>query len=53
MIVNAKLVSIEGGTDTPIVKMTFDIEAKDLAGLEYARPEFVLDIIPFEKLFEK
>ena len=52
MIVNAILTTIEGGTETPVVKMTFEIKAKDLAGLDYTRPEFVLEITPAEKLFQ-
>lgn len=51
--VNATLVSFRGGTDTPFVRMTFDIKKEDLAGLKYSRPEFILEITPAETLFEK
>ncbi len=52
MIVNATLTAYEGGTDSPVVRMTFEIKKEDLAGLEFSRPEFVLEITPAEKLYE-
>lgn len=52
MIVNATLTSFEGGTDSPVVKMTFEIKKEDLAGLEFSRPEFVLEITPTEDLYK-
>ena len=50
--VNALLVSYEGGTDTPFVRMTFDIKKEELTGLEFSRPEFVLEITPTEDLYK-
>ena len=50
--VNALLVSYEGGTDTPVVKMTFEISKEELAGLTYSRPEFVLQMAPAEELYK-
>jgi len=52
MIVNAILTAYEGGTDSPVVKMTFEIKKEDLSGLDFSRPEFVLEITPTEKLYE-
>ena len=52
MKVNAKLIAEEGGTDTPVVKMTFEIPRDELSGLKFSRWEFVLDIVPVEDLVE-
>ena len=52
MKVNAKLVSEEGSTESPVVKMTFEIPKKELAGLKFSRWEFVLDIVPVEDLYK-
>lgn len=52
IIVNATLVSIGGGTDTPFVRMTFDIKKEELTGLDFSRPEFVLEITPTEDLYK-
>lgn len=52
MIVNATLTAYEGGTDSHVVKMTFEIKKEDLAGLDFSRPEFVLEITPTEKLYQ-
>ena len=52
MKVNATLTACEGGTDTPVVRMIFEIKKEDLAGLVYTSPEFVLEITPTEKLYE-
>ena len=51
--VNARLIAWDGGSDTSVVHLTFEIYKEDLVGLEYQRPEFVLEITPVEKLFEK
>ena len=52
MKVNATLTAVSGGTDTPVVEMTFQIKKEDLAGLNFTRPEFLLDIIPVEDLYK-
>ena len=50
--VNARLISYEGGTDTHVIKMTFEIPKEELAGLAYSRPEFVLQMTPAEELYK-
>lgn len=52
MIVNATLTTIKGGSDSAVVELTFEIKKEDLAGLDYTRPEFVLEITPTEELFQ-
>lgn len=52
IIVNATLVFTGGGTDTPFVRMTFDIKKEELTGLDFSRPEFVLEITPTEDLYK-
>lgn len=52
MKVNATLTAYEGGTDSSVVKMTFEIKKEDLAGLNFTRPEFVLEITPTEDLYK-
>lgn len=52
MKVKATLTAYEGGTDSPVVKMTFEIKKEDLAGLNFTRPEFVLEITPTEDLYK-
>ena len=49
MKVNATLKEVSGGTDTPLVTMTFQIPKEELVGLEYSGLEFTLDIKPKEK----
>lgn len=52
MKVNATLTEISAETLSPVVEMTFQIKKEDLAGLNYTRPEFLLDIIPVEDLYK-
>ena len=52
MKVNATLTTVSGGTDTSVVEMTFQIKKKDLAGLNYTRPEFLLELTPTEDLYK-
>ena len=51
--VNATLTAVSGGTDSAVMELTFEIKKEDLAGLNYTRPEFVLEITPIEKLYEQ
>ena len=51
--INAILTKTAVCSNAPLVGLTFQIKKEDLAGLEYTRPEFVLEITPAEKLFEK